>query len=176
MSSSSPDPDSRILLLMRHGKAEAAGEQDIDRVLVERGRQQARLVGDYLESQGVRPSRVLVSPAARTRETFDEVAAAMPGLDAEVQHPESLYHGGPAELAELLRGLDDGTHVVLVVGHEPTISTIAHLLADDDSDSGAVAQARIGVPTGAMCVLSGSLGSWAELGEGSLTLHTIVRS
>lgn len=172
---SSSDPDSRILLLMRHGKAEAGGEQDIDRDLAERGRQQARLLGDYLEAQGVRPSRVLVSSSARTRQTFAEVAAAMPGLDAEVSHPEELYQGGAGELADALRTLDDDVRVALVVGHEPTISTATHLLADDDSDSGALAQARIGVPTGSMCVLSGRLASWDQLGEDSLALLTIVR-
>lgn len=172
---SSSDPDSRILLLMRHGKAEASGEQDFDRDLTERGVQQARLVGDYLASQGVRPTRVLVSPAARTRETYDALADAMGGLDAEVEHIEGLYEGGPHEAVAALRRIDDADRVVLVVGHEPTMSTLGHLLADDDSDSGALAQARIGVPTGSMCVLSGSLATWQELGEDSLALLTIVR-
>src|SRR5690625_7499779 len=39
-----------------------------------------------------------------------------------------------------------------------------------------IAQARIGLPTGAMGVLSGALDDWRELREGSLTLRTIVRS
>ncbi|GAB2543575.1 SixA phosphatase family protein [Brachybacterium huguangmaarense] len=169
------DPDSRILLLMRHGKAEAFGEQDIDRPLAERGGQQARLVGDYLESQGVRPGRVLVSAALRTRETWDALVAAMPGFDGEVTFTEDIYAGGPAEVADLVRGVEDDDRIVLVVGHEPTMSTLSHQLADDDSDPGAAAQARIGLPTGSMCVLSGSLASWRDLGEDSLALLTVVR-
>ncbi len=173
---SSSDPDSRMLLLLRHGKAEGMGEQDIDRDLTERGRQQARLIGDYLRAQGVRPSRVLVSPAARTRQTFEALASAMPELDARVDIVDGLYEGGAHETVQALRELPDEDRVVLVVGHEPTMSMLGHLLADEDSDSGALAQARIGISTGSMCVLTGPLGSWDELGEDSLTLHTIVRS
>lgn len=170
----SSDPDSRILLLMRHGKAESAGEQDFDRDLTARGHQQARLIGDYIESQGVRPSRVFVSSAARTRETWQSVAAAMPGFDGEVTFADELYHGGPPEVVDLLRGVDDD-RVVMVVGHEPTMSVLGHLLADGDSDPGAAAQARIGLPTGSMCVLSGPLDSWSALGEDALALLTVVR-
>lgn len=172
---SASDPDSRILLLMRHGKAETAGEQDMSRDLVDRGRQQARLVGDYLNAQGVRPSRVLVSPAARTEQTWDQVRAAMPDLDAEVERPGALYEGGPGEVVEMLRALPDDARAVLVIGHEPTMSMLGHLLADDDSDSGALAQARIGMPTGSMCVLAGALPAWSDLGEDSLSLLSVVR-
>lgn len=171
----SSDPDSRILLLMRHGKAEAFGEQDIDRDLTERGVAQARTIGDYLESQGVRPTRVLVSAAQRTRQTWEAVVSQMPGYSGDVTVSEAIYEGGPGEVCDLLRDVDADQHVVMVVGHEPTISTLAHLLADDDSDSGALAQSRIGVSTGCMCVLSGQLGSWRDLGEDTLALRTIIR-
>lgn len=171
----SSDPDSRILLLMRHGKAETTSEQDIDRDLTPRGIDQARLIGDYLATQGVLPTRVLVSPAARTRQTWDAVAGQIPGFDGEVTFDDGLYESGPAEAVDLLRGVDDDHQVVLVVGHEPTISSLGHVLADEDSDSGALAQARIGVPTGAMCVLPGRLDRWQDLGEDSLSLVSIIR-
>lgn len=171
----SSDPASRILLLMRHGKADSSADQDSERDLTDRGVAQARLIGDYLESQGVRPTRVLVSPAARTRQSWDAVASGMPGFDGDVTCDEALYDGSVPEIVDLLRSVDDRDQVVLVVGHEPTTSTLAHVLGDDDSDSGAQAQARIGVPTGSMCVLSGPLAHWEELGEDSLTLNTVVR-
>lgn len=171
----SSDPDSRILLLMRHGKAESTSEQDIDRDLTHRGVSQARLIGDYLASQGVVPTRVLVSPSARTRETWDAVVAQFPDFDGKVTVDDAIYEGGPGEVVDLVRGVKPKHQVVLVVGHEPTISTLGHVLAGDDSDSGALAQARIGVPTGALCVLSGVPPGWSDLSEDSLALKTIVR-
>lgn len=174
---SASEPDSRLLLVMRHGKAEnAAGTHDHDRNLAERGATQARLVGEYLASQNVRVGRVLVSDAARTRQTWQNVLQAMPDFDGDVSYHEDIYVGGPGEVLNLLHDVDDEHSVAMVVGHEPTMAALVSLLATDDSDAASVAQARIGMPTGAMGVLSGKLSHWSELGEESLTLHTIVRS
>lgn len=173
---SSSDPDSRLLLLMRHGKAESgSGRPDHDRSLVERGVTQATLVGEYLAAQNVSVARVLVSDAARTRQTWEAVSSTLSGFSGEVSFREEIYTGGAAELLALLQGVEPAHGVVMVVGHEPTISMLTTLLADDDSEAGAAAQARIGMPTGAMSVLAGSLSSWQDLRESSLTLHTIVR-
>lgn len=173
---SSPDPDSRLLLLMRHGKAEStAGRIDHDRHLAERGQAQARLTGEYLESQNVQVARVLVSDAARTRETWEGVVGQIPGFDGTLTLEQDIYSGGVGEVLQLLHGVADEHPVVMVVGHEPTIASLVSVLADDDSDPGSVAQARIGMPTGGLAILSGPLPHWADLGEESLTLHTIVR-
>ena len=171
---SDSEPPSRLLLLMRHGKAES-GTVDHARDLASRGRTQAALVGEYLAAQNVQVSHVLVSDAARTSQTWDAVVAAMPGFDGEVTFHEDIYTGGAGELAALLRAVEDRHQVVMVVGHEPTISSLTAALADDDSDSASIAQARIGMPTGGLAILSGPLSSWADLGDEALTLHTIVR-
>lgn len=173
---SSSDPDSRLLLLMRHGKAEgAAGQLDHDRHLAERGQAQADLIGEYLESQNVQVARVLISDSARTRETWEGVAGQLTGFDGTVTFEEDIYSGGVGEVLRLLHEVGDEHPVVMVVGHEPTIASLVSVLADDDSDAGSVAQARIGMPTGSLGILSGPLPHWADLGEESLTLHTIVR-
>ncbi|WP_114854789.1 histidine phosphatase family protein [Brachybacterium sp. YJGR34] len=173
---SSSDPDSRLLLLMRHGKAESgSGQPDHERRLADRGTAQAHLVGEYLAAQKVQVSRVLVSDALRTTDTWEAAASRMPEFSGKVTFHEDIYTGGRTELLGLLRGVKDKHSVVLVVGHEPTIANLTALLADDDSDSGSVAQARIGMPTGGMAVLSGPLAHWSELDEDALTLHTIVR-
>jgi len=173
---STSDPDSRLLLLMRHGKAESgSGAPDHERPLAERGLTQAQLVGEYLAAQNVQVSRVLVSDAVRTVQTWEAAAAAMPGFDGEVSFHEEIYLGGAAEVLSLVHAVEPRHPVVLVIGHEPTISSLTSLLAAEDSEAGAVAQARIGMPTGGTAVLSGALGSWRDLGEASLELHTIVR-
>src|SRR5699024_6958354 len=110
-----------------------------------------------------------------TRRTWQSVAELLPDMAGTVSFHEEIYSGGAGEVLELLAGLEDSPPVVMVVGHEPTIASLVSLLADDDSDAGAVAQARIGMPTGGMGVLSGALAHWSDLGEQSLTLHTIVR-
>ncbi|GAA1282633.1 histidine phosphatase family protein [Brachybacterium sp. JB7] len=175
-SSSSSDPDSRLLLIMRHGKAESgSGQMDHERRLAERGEAQARLVGEYLESQHVLPARVLVSDAVRTVQTWEAAVSAMPGFEGTVTFHEDIYDGGVGDLLGLLREVGDEHRVVMVIGHEPTMAALISLLGGEDSDPGSIAQARIGMPTGGMGVLSGALDHWSDLGEDALTVHTVVR-
>src|SRR5690606_13201847 len=112
--------DSRLLLLMRHGKAESgSGQPDHARALAEKGEAQARLVGEYLAAQSVQVSRVLVSDSLRTTQTWEAAASMMPGFDGKVSFHEEIYTGGAAELLALVHGIGDQHPVTLVIGHEP---------------------------------------------------------
>lgn len=87
-----------MVLLVRHGQA-AFGTDHYDR-LSERGRQQARWLGEHLAALGVSPVRVVAGSLARQRDTAIELLAAMGlgdrsvvGLDAGLNEydGESLY-------------------------------------------------------------------------------------
>lgn len=174
---SSTGSDLRLLLLLRHGKAEDGfGRSDKSRELTSRGRAQARFIGQHLESQGVRPTRVLVSDAVRTRQTWDEALAAMPGFDGKATFHDEIYSAGVSGVLELIRSRKDKHNVVMVVGHEPTLGMLASLFAGDGSDAAAEAQARVGLPTGSMAVLSAPLAHWGQSHERMMALHSIVRS
>ena len=62
-------------MLLRHAKTERAepGQRDRDRKLVKRGRADAPTLGAYMTHHDLIPDLVLVSPAARARETWDLV-------------------------------------------------------------------------------------------------------
>src|SRR5699024_12090468 len=155
---SSSDPDSRLLLLMRHGKAESGAGQPYDeRASADRGVRQAQLVGEYLDAQNVQVSRVLVSDAVRTVQTWEAAAGAMPGFDGAVSFHEEIYSGGAADVLALVHRVEAHHPVVLVVGHEPTVSTLTTPRAADDCRAGAAAQAPTGQPTGAAPARPGSV-------------------
>jgi len=69
------------LILLRHAKAEAeaASGDDFDRPLAARGRREAQAVAEHLAGLGLRPDVAVVSPALRTRETWEALNAVMPG-------------------------------------------------------------------------------------------------
>ncbi|QEU12749.1 phosphoglycerate mutase family protein [Mycobacteroides abscessus subsp. abscessus] len=161
---------------MRHGKAESDAASDMERSLTDKGHSQARLIGDYLRAQGVKPSRVLVSTAARTQETWSDVHNSLGDIECDVSVLDDLYHGGVRDVLRIVRGVDESSKVLLVVGHEPTMSQLAAYLGNDDrSDSAALAQVRIGVPTGSMSVLTSSAETWQDIAEEELDLLTLVR-
>ncbi|MCY3506058.1 MAG: histidine phosphatase family protein [Chloroflexi bacterium] len=69
------------LYLIRHGLA-AAGLDDLDPGLAPLGHEQAAVTARALRK--LTPSRLVVSPLRRTRETADPIAAAF-GLEAEIR-------------------------------------------------------------------------------------------
>ena len=119
---------SRILIVMRHGQAEAgrAGVPDRDRALTEVGLDKARRVGEKLAQLGIRPQKALVSSATRTRQTFEQVSRSLDGISAE--HHDALYGAGPEGVFDLLAAVDDEVQSVILVGHNPTFSELASYL------------------------------------------------
>ena len=193
------------LVLMRHGEAGFAA-RDRARPLTPRGREeaasQARAIARVVGGIDV----AIVSEATRTRQTLAALRSA--GLAvARVWEEASLYARGGEGLLETLRDLDrcgiEGAvreaddaeagfeaDAVLVVGHEPTMSTLAGLLATREKDlresqgrapfralrGAGAARAnsfRYGFST-AMAVV-GHVESWSSLAPGCMRIADVLR-
>jgi phosphohistidine phosphatase len=155
----------RTLVILRHAKTERAEElADIDRPLTQRGHADAGIAGAWLSAHGYRPDLVLCSPARRTRQTWHGIAIGLTRTDApEVRYEPAIYTGAVADLMQLVQGVPDGFGTVLVVGHNPTLSTMTEALDPDaarDSD---------GLSTCGIAVHEFD-GSWSELRTGAARL------
>lgn len=113
------------LILMRHAEAERASGsgRDRDRALSARGRTDAALMGRALAARGVRPDLALVSPAVRTRQTWDLVHEAMG--DVQVRDDEPLYNGSADTLRRLIENAEDEAGCLLVLAHNPGVHVLA---------------------------------------------------
>ena len=94
----------RRLLLLRHAKAERSqpGGRNQDRVLATRGRADTKTLGAYLARHAFIPDRAVVSTAARTRETWTLLAAAM-GKTPPVSFEERLYDASPETILQAIK-------------------------------------------------------------------------
>jgi len=163
----------RRLVLLRHAKAtQSYTGSDALRALTEVGHAQSAWVGRSLLGAGLVPELALVSSAVRTQETWQHLADAFDPLP-EADQRDELYSAGPGTVLEVVRGVDERIRTVLVVGHEPTISRTAALLASEASDSALVARVELGVPTATYAVLE-LPGPWADLDPGSADLVDVV--
>ncbi|WP_258726854.1 SixA phosphatase family protein [Cellulomonas sp. NS3] len=164
----------RRLVLLRHAKAEPGGVLDDHvRTLALEGRRQAGLVGASLRDAGLVPDLVLCSSAVRTRQTWDLARNAL-GTDApHVEVSDELYTAGARELLELVRSVDPDARTVLLVGHEPTVSQAAALLAGPGSDETAQVRVRTGVPTASYSVLETDV-AWSALEPDGARLLRLV--
>jgi phosphohistidine phosphatase len=153
---------------MRHAKAEQEGPTDFDRPLAERGRRAAAEAGAWLEEQGFGPDHALVSAARRTVETWSAVASGG-GWELEPQLDRGLYSASPESAIDIVQLVDDEVSTLLVLGHNPTMGTLAALLDDGEGDPALSAEVLGGFPTSGVAVFSYD-GAWSDLDEGTARL------
>ena len=126
---------SREIILVRHAHAETAtpGADDLARALSLRGEAEADAAGAWLKTHGAAPTRVLCSPAARSRQTCEHILAVLGYSD--MRSEPRIYEATPAML---LRVLDDHAEAgsVMLVGHNPGLETLVALMTEGASDSG----------------------------------------
>jgi phosphohistidine phosphatase len=161
------------LLLMRHAKSGyPPGVGDHDRPLAPRGIREAGLGGDWLRAHQAGIDAVLCSTATRARQTL-----ANTGIDAPVQYRERLYDTTTGTMIDEINQVAENVDTLLVVGHEPTMSSLAIALADiDNTDDDALQRISEKFPTSAIAVLSVT-GAWKdlELGRAALTGFHVPR-
>jgi len=108
------------LVVMRHAKSAWDGDAPTDhaRPLNDRGRQDAPRIAAEMLRRGWVPEVVLSSDAARTRETWDHMARALPPARLVAFIP-ALYHAGIGAVQSVFEPLGADVGTVLVLGHNP---------------------------------------------------------
>lgn len=132
------------VIFLRHAKSDwdAGATNDLDRPLADRGRQAAAAVGVFLAEAGHVPNLVLCSPAARARETLD-LAMAAGDWSCPTETSDELYYGTVDDIIDL--ACQRLVPVIMLVGHEPTMSSALEQLtgADLRMPTGAMARANL---------------------------------
>lgn len=160
-----PETRARRLVLMRHATAAQEGGTDADRRLSDDGRAQAAVVGSWLRAAGVDPDAALVSAAARAVETWEAVARGA-GWSLTPLVDRGLYTAGSDTALDLIRETLATVTTLVVVGHNPTVATVAQLLDDGEGDPGACTEMLMGYPPAAVTVFEYD-GDWGDLDWGS---------
>lgn len=157
-----------MLVVLRHGKAEAYSDDDHGRQLTERGRREARSAGAWLAETDLLPTHAIVSSARRTQQTWEEVVT-LSGCAAAVQISDAVYSADTDNVLEILSTAPPEAQVLALVGHNPTVSSLVHLLDDGEPDAAAFRALSFGLPTAGIAVLEVSV-PWADLGVGTARL------
>ena len=152
----------RLLIVMRHAKAEPFAATDHERALTERGRKDAVSAGRYLADSGTVPDHAVVSSATRALQTWEAVAEGA-GATVEPSVDDAVFTGSPDVVLDALRVVPQDAVRLVFVGHNPTAAYLAHLLDDGNGEPAAMAQLLAGFPPGAMAFFEVA-GPWSELG------------
>ena len=153
---------SKTLFLYRHAKSDwdAPYGSDHARPLAKRGIKSANIIGKVLGRSGQFPELALVSTATRTKQTI-ELSSKAGEWNCNIHYSDDIYHADSQTILELIKRQLDATSSLMIVGHEPTTSSLCgELIGGGD----------IVFPTAAVCRIDFFTPSWRNIGygEGSL--------
>ena len=153
-SSDKPQDADRFLILMRHAKSDWGDPSlsDHQRPLNDRGKRDAPRMADWLMSIDMVPDTILSSSSERTRET---VALMTPQWRSEpmTSFCEGLYLATPESILSTIRSDAGDATKLMVLAHNPGITTLASGLADN----------LIEMPTAAVAVFKIATPDWSKL-------------
>ena len=158
-----------VLTLLRHAKAAQAvpGQDDFDRALTDRGRDDAAWAGKIIAP--FKPDLALVSASRRTSETWEIASQALPKAP-ELALERSLYLCSPAQLLKRIQEVPAAVRSVVAVGHNPCMEELALWLAEGETEP----EARMmheKFPTSAIAVFDLRDGGWSRLGPESVAFR-----
>ena len=142
----------KSLTLFRHAKTERDSDsgRDFDRRLMERGREDARRIGEELRGLGLTFDLVLSSPAARAAET-----AELAGLSSRFD--QRIYDASTGDLLAIVHEPDGTVERLGLIGHNPGFERLASRLIGQS----------IAMPTGSLVEIDLPINEWSEAGGSS---------
>lgn len=141
-----------VVIIMRHAKAQALGEDgDRTRKMTQKGGKQAKAVAKALQSLGLVPDRIAVSSADRAIGTVERMVKYF-GDGPKVDIRLSLYQGGVQSIIDEIEATKPKHRVLMIVGHEPTVSVSCEWLATSDSDPAQLDLLNLGLSPASLAI------------------------
>lgn len=161
------------LAILRHAEAMPLAEGgDLERALSPSGREMAERMGRYFRDAELVPDLTLVSPARRTRETFEglEQGAAQ---KFKCDIVPALYNASLETLEAILADQPKEVKFLLIIGHNPGLAELANALAGKGKKGG-LAKLREHFPTPCLAIIDFDVKSWKKVTPGRGRLERFV--
>jgi phosphohistidine phosphatase len=146
----------QTLLVLRHAKSSLNSPtgEDRDRPLNARGERDAQAMGKALRKLDLVPTRVLCSPAARTRQTADLFLEKCRFV-GEIEYRDEIYLAEPNILVDLIRR-QSPCSTLLIIGHNPGLESLVGLMT-----TGSARAAHF--PTAALARIDFAIDDWKHV-------------
>lgn len=145
------------LFLVRHAKSSwgDATLADRDRPLEARGEREVAKMSKRLSQRHAKPDLIMSSPAARALATGKAIAQGLDYKINKVVVNDRLYAATAEALIDVIAALDEKLKCVMLVGHNPAFTDLAHRF------SGAITH----MPTCAIAEFTFDTKHWAQVGQ-----------
>ena len=147
----------KTLFLIRHAKSswDDPAQSDRDRPLNDRGKRDAVKMGERLAKRRVKPDLILSSPAVRALATAEIFAKKLDYKRRNIAVNERLYAAEANDLLDVINKLDDQLERVMLIGHNPELTELAHRLSSNITH----------MPTCAVAEFAFDAKSWSRIGK-----------
>ena len=147
----------KTLFLIRHAKSswDDTALPDKDRPLHDRGKRDAPKMGKRLARRDVKPDLILSSPAMRALMTAEIIAKKLDYKRKDIVVDDRLYAGEADDLLNVIHKLGDKRERVILVGHNPELTELAHRLSSEITH----------MPTCAVAAFTFDAKSWSNIGK-----------
>ncbi len=113
------------VFLVRHGDSPFTANSDYQRPLSDLGAHQAQQAGTFIKRNSVGPHKIICSDALRTQMTAQLIDQVIQAESTSAW--EHLYHARVGDWCDIIQQ-HEGNAVLVLVGHNPTMSTLAKYL------------------------------------------------
>lgn len=147
------------LFLVRHAKSswEDSSLADIERPLNKRGKRDAPFMSKLLNKKNIKIDIIYTSPAVRALTTSKIFAQELNIPQDKIVVYEKLYDSGIKELSQLINNISENHSSVLIVGHNPSLTSFANHLSDKFIDN---------IPTCGIVGIEFDINSWKKIERG----------
>ena len=112
-------------------------------------------MGKRLVKRDAKPDLLISSPALRALTTAQLIAEEVGYKRKDIVVDNRLYASGPDDLLAVIRALDKKLDRVMLVGHNPEFTDLAHRLSSEIID----------MPTSAVAEFDFDTKAWSDVGE-----------
>jgi phosphohistidine phosphatase len=151
------------LIVIRHGKSTWELQvRDHDRVLTQRGIDDAHLIGAALKDMDLNPDQIWTSTAARALQTATLVSEYINYSLSKLELKRDLYTFSSDELINVISNADDSIETLVIFSHNHGITDLVNDLGSTRFDN---------VPTTGVVAIDFDSNSWSSLGKGITKFH-----
>lgn len=121
----------KTVLFIRHAKSswDNPGLKDFERPLNPRGLRDAPEMASRLQQTGIKPQRIITSPATRAYTTALFFATTFSIPETEIEVEEAIYHAWPDHILQLIHQLPEALDTIALFGHNPTFTALANMFS-----------------------------------------------
>jgi len=148
------------LYLLRHAKSSWNYPEldDFERPLNKRGRNDLPVMARVLNKREIKPDLIVSSPALRAAFTAINVIQLANLSEDLIKYDTMIYEASTSMLLNLIKNTNDQIDDLMLVGHNPGMTSLANYLSDKRIDN---------IPTCGLVGMKAKITNWKDLSEKS---------